>query len=61
MQHVVNKALAPWVAANPISAHLAHTGNHRHGSAGQHQGSSRAPKVADVEVFGAPNPIEVGR
>ena len=48
MQHVVNKALTRWVAANLISGHLVHAGNHRHGTAGHNQGGSRAPKAADV-------------
>ena len=34
MQHMVNKAHTRWVAAILISGHLAHAGNHRHGSAG---------------------------
>ena len=38
MQHMVNKALTRWVAANLRSGHLAHTGNHRHGTAGHNQG-----------------------
>ena len=29
MQHVVNKAHTRWVAANLISRHLVHAGNHR--------------------------------
>ena len=48
MQHVVNKAHNRWVAANLISPHLVHTGNHRHGTARHNLGSSRAPKAADV-------------
>ena len=48
MQDVVNKALNCWVAANLISGHLVHAGNHRHGSAGHNQGWGRAPKTADV-------------
>ena len=48
MQHVVNKAHTRLAAANPISGHLPHAGNHRHRSAGHNQGSSRAPKGADV-------------
>ena len=31
MQHVVNRALTRWVAANLISGNLAHAGNHMHG------------------------------
>ena len=38
MQHMVNKANTRWVAAILISGHLAHAGNHRHGSAGHRQG-----------------------
>ena len=34
MQHMVLKAHTRWVAANLISSHLAHAGNHRHGAAG---------------------------
>ena len=48
MQHVVNKAHTRWVAANLISGHLVHAGNHRHGTAGQSQGRSRAPQAADA-------------
>ena len=48
MQHMVNKAHTPWVAANLISGHLAHAGNHRHGTAGHGEGRSRAPQAADV-------------
>ena len=50
MQHVVNKSLTHRVAANLISSHLVHAGNHRHGSAGHNQGGRRAPKAADVYV-----------
>ena len=38
MQHMVNKAHTPWVAANLISRHPAHAGNHKHGTAGHSQG-----------------------
>ena len=38
MQHMVNKANTRWVAAILISGHLAHAGNHRHGSAGHRPG-----------------------
>ena len=48
MQQVVSKALC-------------HAGNHRHGSAGHNQSRGRAPKGADVQMFGGPNPIEGGR
>ena len=60
MQHMVDKAHTRLVAANLISGHLVHAGNHRHGTAGHNQGRSRAPKPADVEVSGSPNPIEGG-
>ena len=42
MQHMVNKAYTCWVAAILISGHLAHAGNHRHGSAGHRQGQKSA-------------------
>ena len=42
MQHMVNKAYTRWVAAILISGHLAHAGNHRHGSAGHRQGQKSA-------------------
>ena len=48
MQHMYNKALTRWLAANLISGHLVQAGNHRHGTAGHNQGRSRAPKAADV-------------
>ena len=48
MQHIVNKALTRWVAANLISGHQVHAGNHGHGTAGHNQGRSRALKAADV-------------
>ena len=57
MQHVVNKALIHWLAANLISCHLAHAGNHRQEIAGYNQGRSRDPKAADVQVFGVANLI----
>ena len=60
MQHMVNKAHTRCVAANLISGHLAHAGNHRHGLAGHSQGRSSTPQAADVEVFGVRNPIEDG-
>ena len=47
-QHMVNRAHTRWVAANLISGHVAHAGNHRHWTAGHSQGSSRAPQAADV-------------
>ena len=43
MQHMVKKAHTRWVAANLISGHLAHAGNHRHGVAGHSQGWCSAP------------------
>ena len=42
MQHMVNEAYTRWVAANLISGHLVHAGNHRHGSAGHRQGQCSA-------------------
>ena len=51
MQHVVNKALTPWVAANRISGHLVHAVSHRHRTTGHNQGRSRAPKAADVYTY----------
>ena len=45
MQHMVNKAHSCWVAANLISGHLAHAGNHRHGTAGHSQGWCNAHKA----------------
>ena len=45
MQHMVNKAHTRWVAANLITGHLAHAGNHRHGTAGDNQGRCSAPKA----------------
>ena len=42
MQHMVDKAHTRWVAAIMISGHLAHAGNHRHGSAGHRQGQCSA-------------------
>ena len=48
MQHLVNKALTRWVAANLISGHLAHARNQRHGIAGHNQGWGKAPKGAHV-------------
>ena len=42
MQHMVNKAYTRWVAAILISGHLAHAGNHRHGSAGHRKGQCSA-------------------
>ena len=37
MQHMVNTTHSRWVAANLISGHLAHAGNHRHENAGHSQ------------------------
>ena len=42
MQHMVNKAYTRWVTAILISGHLAHAGNHRHGSPGHRQGQCSA-------------------
>ena len=47
MEYMVNKALSQ-------------AGNYMHGSAGHNQGGGRAPKAADVQVFGKPTPIEGG-
>ena len=48
MQHVVNKADTRWVAANLISGHLVHAGNHWHGTAGHNLGGGWTPQAADV-------------
>ena len=48
MHHMVNKAQTHWVAANLISGHLAHAGNHKHGTAGHNQGRSSTLQAADV-------------
>ena len=48
MQHMVNKAHPRWVAANLISGHLAHAGNHRHGTTEPPQGRNSAHQAADV-------------
>ena len=42
LQHVVNKAYTRWVAANLISGHLIHAGNHRHGIARHRHGPCSA-------------------
>ena len=57
MQHVVNKAHTRWVAANLISGHLLHAGNHRHRTAGHNLGRGRTPKAANVQLFGKLIPI----
>ena len=44
-QHMVNKVHARWVAANLISGHLAHAGNHRYGTVGRSQGRCSALKA----------------
>ena len=49
MQHMVNKAHTRWVAAHLISGHLAHAGNHRHGTAGHSQGRCSAPKQQSAQ------------
>ena len=49
MQHMVNKAHTRWVAAIMISGHLAHAGNHRHGSAGHRQGQCSAQYAVACE------------
>ena len=61
MQHMVHNAHTRWVAANLISGHLVHAGNHRHGTAGHNLARGWTPKAADVHVFGKPIPIEGGR
>ena len=43
VQHMVNKAYTRWLAADLISGHLVHAGNHRHGTAGHRQGQCSAP------------------
>ena len=48
MQHMVNKAHTRRVAANLISGHLVHAGNHKHGTAGHSHGRNSAPQGADV-------------
>ena len=40
--HMVNKAYTRLVAANMISGHLVHAGNHRHGTAGHREGQCSA-------------------
>ena len=45
MQHMVNKAHTRWGAANLISGHLAHVGNHKHGTAGHSQDWCSAQKA----------------
>ena len=42
MQRMVNKAYTRWEAANLISGHLVHAGNHRHGTAVHRQGQCSA-------------------
>ena len=46
MAHMVNKANTRLLAANLISGHLAHAGNHRHGTAGHSYGWCSAQRVA---------------
>ena len=53
MQHMVNKAHPRGVAANLISGHVAHAGNHRHGTAGHSQGRKSAPQSVCVGVWTA--------
>ena len=60
MQDVANKAHTPWVAVKLISGHLVHTGNHKHGTAGQNLGRGWTPKAADVQLFGKLIPIGGG-
>ena len=61
MRHVVDKAHICWVAANLISGHLVHAGNHRHGTARHSQGRGSAPKAMDSQVFLKLILIEGGR
>ena len=49
MQHMFNKAYTRWVAANLISGHVVHAGNHRHGTAGHRQGQCSAHKAVVCE------------
>ena len=60
MQHVVNKAHTRSLAANLISGHPIHAGNHRHGTARHNLGRGRTPKAADVQVFGKAIPMAGG-
>ena len=60
MQHMVSKAHTRWVAANLISGHLAHAGNHRHGTAGHSQGRSGAPQAADCRCLERRTRLRVG-
>ena len=46
MQHMVNKAYTRWVAAIPISGHLAHAGNNGMGL----QGTDRVSAVLSTPV-----------
>ena len=48
MHDMLNKPHTRWVAANLISGHLAHAGNHRHGTAGHSQSRSSTAQAADV-------------
>ena len=67
MQHMVKKAHTRWVAANLISGHLAHAGNHRHGTAGlaragatlrkQWSGQVRWPSARERLSLGATGPV----
>ena len=52
MQHMVNKAPTRWVAANLISGHLAHAGNHRNETAGHSQGRCSAVVWSEPMAFG---------
>ena len=44
MQHVVNMAHTRWLAANLVSGHLVHAGDHR-AQPGQEQGSASRGRV----------------
>ena len=50
MQHMVNKAYTRLMAANLISGHLVHAGDHRHGTAGhRHRVSAALSKQWSVK------------
>ena len=49
MQHMVNKAYTRWVAANLISGHLVHAGNHKRGTAGHRQAQCSAQEAMVCE------------
>ena len=57
MAHMVNKANTRWLAANLISGHLAHAGNHRHGTAGHSHAWCSAQRAA---VWAKPMALDQG-